>query len=138
MPAVWKCPKCGRRFRQVNQSHSCGVGRRSELIKGRPEELVKLYLELEKTLKKLKGVEILVKRRYALFRTTRIFADMVFMKDALRLAVLLDHQSPDPMFIESLHMSALRVAHVTRVRTAAELRAVMPYLKEAYRFAMRE
>ena len=32
-------------------------------------------------------VEIVTKDRYALFRTTRIFADLVFMRDALRLAV---------------------------------------------------
>src|SRR5437016_2417636 len=138
MPALWTCPKCRRRFRQVNQSHSCGVGRRSDLVKDRPRELVELYLKLERAMKQLKGVEIVAKGRCALFRTTRIFADLVIMKDALRVAVLLDHQSRDPIFFKAGHMSARRVAHVTKVRSGPELRAVLPYLREAYRFALRE
>src|SRR4051812_6334181 len=87
--ALWTCPSCGRVFRQKNQSHSCGVGSRQELLRNRPPELVKLYNAIEASVKKQKGVEVVAKNRCALFRTTRIFADLVVMKDALRLAVLL-------------------------------------------------
>jgi hypothetical protein len=93
---------------------------------------------LEKRTKKLKGVEIVIKHRCALFRTTRIFADLTVMKDALRLAVLLDHQSKDPIFSKSGHMSANRVAHVTLIHDAQELRAALPHVIEAYRFALAE
>ena len=76
--------------------------------------------------------------RYALFRTTRIFADLVFMKDALRLAILLDREVKDPRFSKVGRMSTHRVAHVMKIRDAADLRAAKSYLIEAWRFATRE
>jgi ABC-type uncharacterized transport system ATPase subunit len=108
------------------------------LLKGKPESLVKLYLALEKTLKTWGGVEIVAHGRYALFRTTRVFADLVFMSDALRLAILLDREVKKPFFFKIQRLSAHRVGHVAKLRSPAELRAVTPYLEEAYRFARSE
>ena len=135
---LWTCSQCGRIFRRANQPHSCGVGSRRSLLQGKPEALVKLYLVLEKTLKAWGGVEIVARGRYALFRTTRIFADLVFMKEALRLAILLDREVKDPLFFKMQRMSAHRVGHVAKLRSSADLRAVIPYLKEAYCFAQSE
>lgn len=136
MPALWTCPRCRRVFRRPNQRHACGVGSRQGLLKGKPERLVKLYREMEKALRGWGGVEIVARRRYALFRTTRVFADLVFMRDALRLAVLLDRTVKDePLFFKIGRMSTHRVAHVAKIRTASEWRTVKPYLKEAHRFA---
>ncbi len=60
------------------------------------------------------------------------------MRDALRLAILLDREVKDPLFFKIQRMSTHRIGHVAKLRNAANLRAVMPYLKEAYRFAQRE
>jgi ABC-type uncharacterized transport system ATPase subunit len=114
------------------------VGSRQALLKGKPEPLVKLYLALEKSLKARGGVEIVARGRYALFRTTRIFADLVFMREALRLAMLLDREVSDPLFFKIQRMSAHRIAHVAKLRGPAEPHAVRPYLKEACRFARGE
>jgi len=138
MPALWSCPRCGRVFQRPNLPHSCGVGSRADLLKGKPEPLVRLYRVLEKSLKAWGGVEIVSKKRYALFRTTRVFADLVFMKDALRLTILLDREVRKPLFFKVGRLSTHRIGHVAKLRSAAELRAVLPYLKEAYRFAQRE
>jgi predicted transport protein len=107
-------------------------------LQGKPAPLARLYGSMEKTLKALGGVEIVHRGRYALFRTTRIFADLVFMKDALRLAVLLGREVRDPLFFKIGKMSGRRIAHVAKLRSAAELRAVTPYLKESYRLARNE
>ncbi len=133
MPGLWTCPTCGPK-----QAHSCDVGNRSALVAGRPERLVKLYETLESRVRAWDSVEIVISRRTALFRTTRIFADLVFMTDALRLALLLDREVKDPIFFKTGRMSTHRVAHVTRIQSAAELRAVMPYLREAHRFALND
>ena len=138
MSPLWTCPRCGRIFRRPNLQHSCGVGSRKGMLAGKPEPLVRLYLAMERTLKALGGVEIVAKRRYALFRTTRVFAELVFMRDALRLFILLDREVEDPLFFKIGRMSTHRIGHVAKLRNAASLRAVMPYLKEAYRFAQRE
>jgi hypothetical protein len=138
MPALWTCSRCGRAFRQKNQRHSCGVGSRAELLARKPEALVRLYAALEKVVNGFDGVEIVARGRYVLLRTSRIFADVVFMRDALRIALLLDRKVEDPLFFKIGAMRGQQIAHVTKVRTAADLRAVTPFLREAYRFARQE
>jgi hypothetical protein len=138
VPTLWKCPRCGRKFRRPNQAHGCGTGDKSELLEGKAPALVRLYLSLENTLKGKRQVEIVMRGRYVLFRTTRIFADLVFMKDALRLAILLNHKVDDPIFFKKGAMSRNRFAAVTLIRTPAGLRAAMPYFKEALEIALHE
>jgi hypothetical protein len=75
--------------------------------------------------------------RYALFRTTRIFADLTVTRDALRVVVHLARKVLAPHFVKS-GPSGSRVAHVTFLRTAAELRTVMPFLREAFDLAVVE
>jgi predicted transport protein len=138
MKSTWKCPRCKRSFRQVNQRHSCGVGDRKLLLRNKPAALIDLYQSLEKILKSYKGVEIVTKDRYALFRTTRIFADLVFMRDALRLVVHLEEEVSLPLFFKVVRGETGRVAHVAKLHNTAELAVVQPYLKKAYDFAQSE
>ena len=136
--ALWSCERCGRKFRRPGQRHSCGTGARTTLLRNKPPRLVALYGALEKTLKALGGVEIVARDRYALFRTTRIFADLVFQKDALRLAVHLDREVRIPLFFKVGKGDRRRVGHVALLREMSDVRAVTPYLKEAYRSARSE
>ena len=63
------------------------------------------------------------------------FADLVFMRDALRLAIHLKREVSSPIFCKVVHGNDKRVSHVARLQNASELRAVEPYLKEAYHFS---
>src|SRR5258708_7093810 len=96
----WACPRCKRTFRQVNQRHACGVGSAATLLKGRPPALTDLYRKLETTVKSFGGVEVVTRNRYALFRTTRIFADLTVMRDALRVVIHLARKVRAPYFIK--------------------------------------
>lgn len=82
-------------------------------------------------------VEVVSHDRYALFRTTRIFADLTVMRDALRVVVHLGRKVSAPQFIKTAS-NGKRVSHVALVRTAGELRTVMPFLREAFELAVRE
>jgi hypothetical protein len=135
--AGWACPRCGRTFRQVNQRHACGVGSADTLLKNRPPALAGLYRKLESTVKGFGGVEVVTRDRYALFRTTRIFADLTVMRDALRVVVHLGRKVSAPFFIKS-GASGNRVAHVALVGTEQELRTVMPFVREAFDLAVSE
>ena len=137
MTTLWSCGRCGRKFRRPGQRHSCGAGSRAALLRNKPDDLAALYGALEKTLKALGGVEIVARDRYALFRTTRIFADLVFQKDSLRLAVHLDREVRIPLFFK-VGGDRHRVTHVALLRKISDVRAVTPYVKEAYRSARRE
>ena len=134
----WACPRCDRTFRQENQRHACGVGGGpTTLLKGRPPALTALYLELETTVRGFGKVEVVTRDRYALFRTTRIFADLTVMRDALRVVVHLGRKVSAPFFIKT-GASGKRVAHVALVRTGEDLRAVIPFLREAFDLAVAE
>jgi hypothetical protein len=135
---AWTCPKCHRAFRRVRQRHACGLGSRAALLRDRPSDLVFLYGSLEDTVRSFGEVEIVTRERYALFRTTRIFADLTVMRDALRLVVHLDREVRVPCFFKVQRGSPNRVAHVALLRSPPELRTVVPYLEEAYRLAASE
>jgi hypothetical protein len=133
----WVCPRCDRTFRQVNQRHACGVGSAATLLKDRPTALTDLYRKLETTVKGFGDVEVVTRDRYALFRTTRIFADLTVMRDALRVVVHIGRKVNAPYFIK-VAKGDKRVSHVALVRTAEELRTIMPFLREAFDLAVSE
>ena len=82
-------------------------------------------------------MEVVTRERYALFRTTRIFADLTVTRDALRVVVHLGRKVSAAYFIKS-GPSGNRVSHVVLVRTTADLRTVMPFLHEAFDLAVSE
>jgi len=79
-------------------------------------------------------VEIVTRNRYALFRTTRIFADLTVMKDALRVVIHLNRKAVAPCFIK-IGQVGKRVSHVALIRTAQDLRTIVPFLREAFDLA---
>jgi hypothetical protein len=107
------------------------------LLKGRPPALTALYRKLETTVRGFGDVEVVTRDRYALFRTTRIFADLTVMRDALRVVIHLGRKAGAPCFIK-IGKSGKRVSHVALVRTAEDLRAILPFLREAFDLAMSE
>ena len=137
MSNLWTCPNCKRVFRQVNQPHSCGVGDKSSLLRGSSAALVRLYEELEKVVLACDGVEVIYRDKYALFRTSRIFADLVMMKDALRLAIHLKREVKEPIFFKVMKDRG-QVSHVAKICSDEELGLVLPYLVEAHRVSVGE
>lgn len=133
----WACPRCDRTFRQLNQRHACGVGSAAALPRGRPPALADLYRRLETTVRSFGEVEVVARDRYALFRTTRIFADLTVTRDALRVVVHLGRKVNAAYFIKT-GPSGNRVSHVVLVRTAKDLRTIMPFLREAFDLAVSE
>jgi hypothetical protein len=121
----------------VNQRHACGVGTAAALLEGRPPALAELYQKLETTVRSFGEVEVVSRDRYALFRTTRIFADLTVTRDALRVVVHLGRKVSAPCFIKS-GPSGKRISHVVLVRTAGDLRTVVPFLREAFDLAVTE
>jgi hypothetical protein len=133
----WGCPRCRRVFRQVNQRHACGVGGAEAILEGRPPALAELYRKLETAARSFGEVEVVARDRYALFRTTRIFMDLTVTRDALRVVVHLGRKVSGPPFIKSAP-GGKRISHVALVRTAADLLAVAPFVREAFDMAASE
>lgn len=71
------------------------------------------------------------------FRTTRIFANLTVMRDALRVVIQLGRKVGAPQFIK-IAEGDRGVAHVALVRTADELHTITPFLREAFDLAVSE
>ena len=82
-------------------------------------------------------MEVVTRDRYALFRTTRIFADLPVTRDALRVVIHLGRTVSAPFFIK-IGPSGNRVSHVVLVRTAKDLRTIMSFLRDAFGLAASE
>lgn len=132
---AWKCPRCLRSFTQTNQRHACGTGDRNQVLRGRPEALVELYGALEAFAQGLGPIEVVARNRYVLLRSARIFADLVMMTDALRVAVHLRRKVDDPLFFK-VASDGKKVTLVAKLRTRQELKALEPYLREAYEISL--
>src|ERR1039457_4076817 len=115
MSALWYCPKCKRGFTRKNQRHACGTGNRWEALRGRPDSLVTLYSSLESFARAPGPVEVIARNRYVLFRSCRIFADLIVMTDALRVAVHLGRRVENPIFFK-IGADRKRVSHVAMLR----------------------
>jgi predicted transport protein len=135
MTTAWACPECKRRFTRKNQRHVCGTGERADVLRNRPAEIVELYAALERFVKSLGSVEFVTRERYVLLRTNRIFADLVIMPGAVRLAVHLSREKKNPLFIK-IGSDRKQVTHVAKLHNMDELEAMKPFLREAYEYSI--
>lgn len=135
--ATWKCSACGRAFTQKNQRHACGTGDRSAVLRNRPEAIVRLYGAVERFARSLGPIEIVARDRYVLLRSVRIFADLVIMMDAVRIAVHLRRKLSDPIFFKvGQSDKSKNVTHVAKLQTEQAFNTIKPYLKEAYEVSL--
>lgn len=133
--STWTCPACDRTFARKNQRHVCGTGERSEILRGRPLELVDLYAALERFARSLGPVEFVTRERYVLLRSVRIFADAVIMADAIRLAIHLGREAEHRLFFKIV-ADRSHVTHVAKLRSLADLEPMKPFLHEAYEYSL--
>src|ERR1017187_2721141 len=126
MGPMWKCPRCKRAFTRKNQRHACGTGERSEVLRGRPKELVALYAAVESFAKSLGPIEVVARQRYVLFRSTRIFAAFVIMTDGLRAVLHLGRKVEHPIFFKAA-ADRNRVSHVAKLHKQKAFTGLQPY-----------
>jgi predicted transport protein len=130
-PQSWKCPTCSRSFTRKNQRHACGTGDRREVLRNRPDALVRLYDSIESFAKSLGPIEIVARERYVLFRSVRIFVDLVIMADAVRIAIHLRRRVDNDVFFKVVE-DKKGVTHVAKLRSQKEWLLVRALVKEAY------
>jgi predicted transport protein len=119
----------------VNQRHACGLGDGADVLRGRSPELIATYRALERVVTSLGRVETVSRARYVLFRSTKIFADVVIMANAVRLAIHLGRRASDALFIKVV-ADRRQTTHVVKLEHAEQVEAVEPYLREAYAFSL--
>ena len=80
-------------------------------------------------------MEFVTRDRYVLIRGNRIFADLVIMSDALRLAIHLSRRVESRLFMK-VGLDRGKVTHVIKLRDMAALERMKRFLREAYEYSM--
>jgi hypothetical protein len=101
------------------------------VLRNRPEPVVRTYAAIEAFAKALGPIELVARERYVLLRSVRIFADLVIMTDAVRVAIHLARRVDDPVFFKVVE-DRKKVTHVAKLADVSEVRAIEGYLKEGY------
>jgi len=96
---------------------------------------VSTYGSIEAFVKSLGQVELVTRDRYVLMRSKKIFADLVVMSDALRLAIHLPKKMNSPLFIKVV-ADRRHVTHVAKIQSGKEFNKLKPFLREAYEFSV--
>lgn len=115
----------------MNQRHACGTNDGRDVLRDRPASVVRTYAAIEAFAKTLGPIEIVARERYVLLRSVRIFADLVIMADAVRVALHLHRRVDDPHFIKVVE-DRKRVTHVAKLASERDVDAIKSYLQEAY------
>ena len=133
---AWACPSCARTFTRANQRHACGTTDGKDVLRDRPASVVAAYGALETFARTLGPIEIVTRERYVLFRSARVFTDVVVMTDAIRIAIHLRRRIDDARFSKIVADRGM-VTHVTKLARANEVAAIESYVAEAYAASLR-
>ena len=134
----WTCPKCGRRFANRNQWHSCGKFTVQEHLDRAGPKAASLYRQLETFLRSLGPVDVSPSGTIIAFKNGATFASVAFRGGRLRVGVLLDHVVDHPRFVALESVSPESHAHAFLVNELGDLDAqAEAWLREAYELALR-
>jgi hypothetical protein len=137
---LWKCPECGRRFANQNQSHSCGRYTVEEFLEGRPARAVALFKVFADAAGECGPVTLAPAKTRVGFQARMIFA-AVNRLGALGLEahVVLARRLDGPRFTRVESLSARNHVHHFIIRSPEEVdEEVGSWLREAYRVGAQE
>ncbi len=142
---LWKCPRCGRRFANRNQSHWCApLTPLSAHFKGKSPAVRRLYRAFVAAVRqaarsKRGSVKILSEKSCIGFQARITFATIAVQKDALRGHLVLARPVRDRRFLRVLSPSPRNHIHDFRLTDPKQLdRRFRGFLAEAYAVGQQE
>jgi hypothetical protein len=131
---LWKCPKCGRRFANRNQTHSCGHYSVKKHLKGKRPHVIALYEELAERVEQCGPVTLAPTKTRIGFQVRMIFAAVSLREGSLYCHVVLSRRLENPRFTRIQSLSPRNHVHHFRVQSTEELdHEVAAWLQEAYK-----
>lgn len=140
MGPMWKCPKCGRRFANRNQEHSCGRFSVEDFLRGKTREAIALYRAFESLVKRVGPITLAPAKTRIGFQARMIFAAVNKLKsDTLEAHVVLARRLENPRFTKIQTISPRNHVHNFQIRDVSELDdEVLGWLEEAYKVGLQQ
>lgn len=130
---LWICPKCGRRFANRNQSHSCGHYTIKQHLKGKSLHVIALHKRFLELVMQCGSVIVAPNKTRIGFQVRMIFAPVSLKQGGLNCHVVLSRRLQNPRFTRIEAISPQNHVHHFRIQSMDELDdEVHAWLKEAY------
>src|SRR2546425_8642487 len=123
MATTWRCPRCGRRFANRNQSHACSTGTPADFLAGKPTALVALFHQLVDLAREQGAVTVIAHETKLSLQANTNFAGVTFRRESLLVELLLTRPVDHPRLQTLPPHSNTTVAHLVRIARPAELDA---------------
>jgi hypothetical protein len=129
---LWTCPRCLRRFKNRNQSHSCGHFTVEQLLDGKPSGIVELYDRLADLIQRCGEVVVAPTKTRVLFKVRTVFATVAVTKHGLDLVFVLSRRLKNRR-IRKAQQEYPGIVHFLRIEKPEDLDDdLATWLQEAY------
>ena len=130
---MWRCPKCGRRFANRNQSHACGRYALAPHFTGKPKLVRTIFNKLLTIAKKNGPVTVLPEKTRIAFHVRMSFAAFVIRRDWVDGHVILARRLESPRFRRIETFSPRNHLHAFRFESVDQIdQEVAAWFAEAY------
>ena len=130
---MWRCPDCGRKFANRNQSHACGRYRLADHYEGRDAAVVATFRALVAAARRNGPVTVLPEKTRIAFQVRMSFAAFSLKQHWVDGHVVLARRLDSTRFKRIYEVSPRSQAHEFRLLSAAEVDGeVKSWLHEAY------
>lgn len=131
--ALWKCPRCGRRFAKRRQWHSCRAQPVDRHFRGKSPALRAIYRRLLAALRSFGPLRLDAVQTSINLVGTHHFGGLTVRRDYLRLGFLSDRPIDDPRVVHRLVLGPKRVSHTVALRSIGDIdRQLVGWLRRAY------
>ena len=121
MAMTWRCPRCGRRFANRNQSHSCLSGSLDDFLRGKPRAIVTLFRSVVALARELGPVTVIPHETKLSLQARINFAGVSFRREHLLVELLLPTRVDHARLQALPPHSATSFAHLVRIARPADL-----------------
>jgi Domain of unknown function (DUF5655) len=130
---LWRCPECGRRFANRNQSHFCGKHRLDAHFDGKDPGVRKLFRAFLRLLRRFGAVTVLPEKTRIAFQVRMSFAALSVRRTYLVGHFVLARRLEHPRFLGIQTISPKNHVHRFRLEKLTELdEEFSAWAREAY------
>jgi hypothetical protein len=129
---LWTCPRCRRQFANRNQAHSCGQFTVTQLLDGKPLEIVELYERLDDLIRRCGDVVVAPTKTRVLYKLRTVLATVAVSRNWLDLVFVLGRRLKHRR-IKKAQEEYPGIVHFLRIEGTEDLNAdLRGWLQEAY------
>ncbi len=130
---MWKCPNCGRQFRNTNQDHSCMVTDLESHFVNKQQNVIDTFEKIKNEVMKWEGVRINSVKNAVLFQAKSNFLAVKPKKAILDIEFVLDEPVEAFPIHKTVQASKSKWAHFVRMESKEEVdEQLFLWIKKAY------